>query len=154
MKSSMRDPHHPQNRRAAKRELVVSSRLNSRIVALSAALVMLVLDQLTKHWALISLRRVGATIKLAGPIDLTLVFNRSNAFGLIPDYGEFSRWALTTLSIAVAAALLLLLLRKSTSTINALGFAFIGAGALGNALDRLRLGAVVDLFDASKLQFI
>jgi len=37
---------------------------------------------------------------------------------------------------------------------NALGFAFIGAGAFGNALDRLRLGAVVDLFDASKLQFV
>jgi signal peptidase II len=31
---------------------------------------------------------------------------------------------------------------------------FVSAGALGNALDRFRLGAVVDLFDASKLQFV
>jgi signal peptidase II len=127
--------------------------VNSRFVALSAAFAVLALDQLTKHWALISLATVGATIKLTGPIDLTLVFNRSNAFGLIPDYGEFSRWALAALGLAVAAVLLRTALRRSTSTMNSVGYALIGAGAVGNALDRLRLGAVVDLFDASKLRF-
>jgi signal peptidase II len=132
----------------------VNSRLNPRIIALSAAFAMLGLDQLTKHWALLSLGAVGTTLKLAGPVDLTLVFNRSNAFGLIPDYGEFSRWALTALSFATAAILLGLMLRQSTSIMNAFGFAFISAGALGNALDRLRLGAVVDFFDASKLRFV
>ena len=132
----------------------MNSRLNPRIIALSAAFAMLGLDQLTKHWALLSLGAVGTTLKLAGPVDLTLVFNRSNAFGLIPDYGEFSRWALTALSFAIVAILLGLMLRQSTSTMNAFGFAFISAGALGNALDRLRLGAVVDFFDASKLRFV
>ena len=132
----------------------MNSRLNPRIIALSAAFAMLGLDQLTKHWALLSLGAVGTTLKLAGPVDLTLVFNRSNAFGLIPDYGEFSRWALTALSFATAAILLGLMLRQSTSIMNAFGFAFISAGALGNALDRLRLGAVVDFFDASKLRFV
>jgi len=82
------------------------------------------------------------------------VFNRSNSFGLIPDYGEFSRWALAAFGLAVAAILIRLVLRPSTSITNAFGFAFISAGALGNALDRLRLGAVVDLFDASKLGFV
>jgi signal peptidase II len=134
--------------------LFVNSRLNPRIIALSAAFAMLGLDQLTKHWALLSLGAVGTTIKLAGPIDLTLVFNRSNAFGLIPDYGEFSRWALTALSFAIAAILLGLMLRQTTSIMNAFGFALTSAGALGNALDRLRVGAVVDLFDASKLRFV
>ena len=43
---------------------------------------------------------------------------------------------------------------QSISTLNAFGFSFISAGALGNALDRLRLEAVVDLFDASKLGFV
>ncbi|MGY3611140.1 MULTISPECIES: signal peptidase II [unclassified Bradyrhizobium] len=46
------------------------------------------------------------------------------------------------------------MLHQSTSIVNALGFAFISAGALGNAIDRVRLGAVVDLFDASKLRFV
>jgi signal peptidase II len=134
---------------AAKREFD----LNKRLFALSAALAVLALDQLTKHWALMSLATVGRTIKSAGPIDLTLVFNRSNAFGLIPDYGEFSRWALAAVSLVVAAILLRSALRQSTSIMNAVGFALIGAGAIGNAIDRLRLGAVVDLFDASKLRF-
>jgi signal peptidase II len=132
----------------------VNSRLSSRIIALSAAFAVLGLDQLTKHWALLSFGVVGTTFKLAGPVDLTLVFNRSNAFGLIPDYGEFSRWALTASSFAIAVILLGLMLRQSTSIMNAFGFGFISAGALGNALDRLRLGAVVDLFDASKLGFV
>jgi signal peptidase II len=127
--------------------------VNGRFVALSAAFSVLALDQLTKHWALMSLVTVGTTIKLTGPIDLTLVFNRSNAFGLVPDYGEFSRWALAAVSLAVAAVLLRTALRQSTSTMSAVGFALIGAGAVGNAIDRLRLGAVVDLFDASKLRF-
>ena len=132
----------------------MNSRLNSCIIALSVAIAMVGVDQLTKHWAILSLGAVGATIKLVGPIDLTLVLNRSNAFGLIPDYGEFSRWALTALNLVVAAILLRLMLRQSTSTMNAFGFAFISAGALGNALDRVQLGAVVDLFDASKLRFV
>ena len=125
-----------------------------RIIAFFVAFAVLGLDQLTKHWALLSLGAVGTTVKLPGPVDLTLVFNRSNAFGLIPDYGEFSRWVLTALNLAIAAILLGFVLRRSTSVMNAFGFAFIGAGALGNAIDRLRLGAVVDLFDASKLRFV
>jgi signal peptidase II len=132
----------------------VSTHLNSRIIALSAVFAMLALDQLTKHWALVSLGATGRTIELAGPIDLTLVLNRSNAFGLIPSYGELSRWALTAFGLAVAAILLRFILRPSTSTMNALGLAFISAGALGNAFDRLRLGAVVDLFNASKIGFV
>ena len=132
----------------------MNSHPNSRIIALSAAFAMLGLDQLTKHWALVSLGAVGTTIGLVGPIDLTLVLNRSNAFGLIPVYGEFSRWSFTALNLAVAVILLRFVFRKSTSTLNAFGFVFICAGALGNALDRLRLGAVVDLFDASKLGFV
>jgi len=135
-------------------ELVLNSRLTTGTIALAAAFAMLCLDQLTKHWALLSLGAVGTTIKLAGPVDLTLLFNRSNAFGLIPDYGEFSRWALIALSLAAAAILLGFAMRRSTSMMNALGFAFMSAGAFGNAIDRVRLGAVVDLFDASKLRFV
>jgi signal peptidase II len=134
--------------------LFVSKRPTSRVIALSAALAVLGVDQLTKYWALRSLGTPETTVKLAGPIDLTLVFNHSNAFGLIPDYGDFSRWSLAAFGFAVGAILLWSLLRPSTSIMNAFGFAFLGAGALGNAVDRVRPGAVVDLFDASKLGFV
>ncbi|MCK1541834.1 signal peptidase II [Bradyrhizobium sp. 179] len=132
----------------------MNSRLTVGTVAVMTAFVMLCLDQLTKRWALHALGVVGTKIKLPGAVDVTLLFNRSNAFGLIPDYGEFSRWALAALGLTAAAILLGLALRRSTSILNALGFAFISAGALGNAIDRVRLGAVVDLFDASKLRFV
>jgi lipoprotein signal peptidase len=71
-------------RRTAIKGSFVSSHRNSRILALSAACVMLGFDQLTKQWALAVFAARGTTIQLAGPIDLTLVLNRSNAFGLIP----------------------------------------------------------------------
>jgi signal peptidase II len=132
---------------------VLNSRLTTGIV-LAIVFAMLCLDQLTKYWALVFLGAAGTTISLTGPIDLTLLFNRSNAFGLIPDYGEFSRWAFVAVGLAAATILLGFALRRSTSLTNALGFAFISAGALGNAIDRVRLGAVVDLFDASKLRFV
>ena len=141
-------------RNAQDEKLVLNSRLTTGIIVLATAFAMLCLDQLTKFWALLSLGAVGTTIKLAGPVDLTLLLNRSNAFGLIPDYGGFSRWALIALGLAAAALLLGFALRRSTSIVNALGFALISAGALGNAIDRVRLGAVVDLFDASKLRFV
>ena len=133
---------------------MLNSRLTASTIVLATAFATLCLDQLAKYWALLSLGAVGTTIKLAGPVDLTLLFNRSNAFGLIPDYGEFSRWALIALSLAAAAILLGFAMRRSTSMMNALGFAFMSAGAFGNAIDRVRLGAVVDLFDASKLRFV
>jgi hypothetical protein len=53
-----------------------------------------------------------------------------------------------------AVVLLRIVFRQSTSTLNAFGLALVSAGALGNALDRIRLGAVVDLFNASKLGFV
>jgi signal peptidase II len=92
----------------------VNSRLSWRIIVLSGASAMLSLDQLTKHWALASLGAVGARIELAGPFNLTLVLNRSNAFGLIPLYGEGLRWALTALGVTAAVILLWCALRRST----------------------------------------
>jgi signal peptidase II len=112
------------------------------------------LDQLSKQWALTVLSKVGSTVVLPGPIDLTLVFNYSNAFGLVPVSGELTRWGLTVLNLAIGSILVAVVLRRITARLSTVGFAFIAAGAFGNAFDRIRFGAVVDLFDASKLGFI
>lgn len=123
-------------------------------MALLVVALMLSLDQLSKQWALTVLGEVGSTVVLPGPIDLTLVFNYSNAFGLAPVSGELTRWGLTVLNLAIASILVAVVLRRATARLSTVGFAFIAAGAIGNALDRIRFRAVVDLFDASKLGFI
>jgi signal peptidase II len=82
------------------------------------------------------------------------VFNRSNAFGLVPVSGELTRWGLAALNLAVAAILVRVVVRRPISRVSTVGLAFIIAGAIGNALDRIRFGAVIDFFDASKLGFV
>jgi signal peptidase II len=112
------------------------------------------LDQCSKQWALTALAKVGSTLQLPGPVDLTLVLNYSNAFGLVPVSGALTRWGLTALNLAVVCILLRVLLQQTTTRLSTVGLSFIIAGAIGNAADRIRFAAVIDLFDASKLGFI
>jgi len=65
----------------------MNSRQFQRMIALLIVAAVLGVDQLSKLWALTTLRQVGSTLVLPGPVDLTLVFNRSNAFGLVPVSG-------------------------------------------------------------------
>jgi lipoprotein signal peptidase len=126
-------------RHAAHYEVSLLSRCqNPLVVALLVVAVILGLDQLSKQWALSALRQMGSTVVLPGPVDLTLVFNRSNAFGLVPVSGELTRWGLAALSLAVAAILAWVVVRRSMSRVSTVGLAFIIAGAIGNALDRMR----------------
>ncbi len=124
------------------------------MIALLAGAVVLGLDQLSKQWAIAALRDVGLTRVLPGPLDLTLVLNRSNAFGLVPVSGELTRWGLVAFSLVVAAVLARIVVRRPMPFAGTMGLAFIIAGAIGNTLDRIRFGAVVDFFDASKLGFV
>jgi signal peptidase II len=110
------------------------------------------LDQLSKYWTVIKLRS-GETLRLPGPLDLTLTFNQSNAFGLVPVAGGVTRWGLIAFNLSVAVVLAFVLWRRRLSLLRLAGFAFILAGALGNALDRFRLGAVIDMLDARKIGF-
>ena len=127
-----------------------SSRLSLLILAV---FVLLMADQLTKLWVYFTLTP-GESTALWGPIDLTLVFNRSNAFGIVPDVGEATRWVLAALNVAVASALAYLVWRREGTWAAFSGCAFIIAGAVGNAVDRIWLGAVIDMFDASQVGFI
>lgn len=118
------------------------------------ALLVLGIDQLSKYWAEDWLPADGGSRILPGPVDLTLIFNRSNAFGLAPVAGEFSRWGLTALNLGVVAILVWIVLRRPMPRGAMIGLAFIAAGATGNALDRIRTGAVIDFLNASKIGFV
>ena len=118
-----------------------------------AAIVVVAFDQLSKAWALGALREEGFSRPLFGWLNATLVLNRSNAFGLVPIVGEVSRWGLAALNLAAAAALVWWLYRGALRFPAALGAGVLAGGAVGNAIDRVRLGHVVDFLDLSPLGF-
>src|SRR5262245_37591053 len=68
--------------------------------------------------------------------------------------GGFTRWGLAALNLAVASILIRVVVQHTAMHLSTVALAFIIAGAIGNAVDRIRLGAVIDLFNASKLGFI
>lgn len=101
-------------------------------------------DQLTKALALRFLLTVPTQPILPGIFHLTLVRNTGVAFGLLAGQG---------LLVAAATVLILLALLQSIwkrpriSAGSALSLGLIVGGALGNLLDRLRLGTVIDFLD-------
>lgn len=116
------------------------------------ALLLLVADQISKWWILyvveLPLRRNVPLFEI-GPfgLDLTMVWNRGVTFGMFSGEGAYNHLILAAVALAVSLFLLRWLWRADTPLVTyALG-AVIG-GAIGNVIDRLRFGAVVDFVDA------
>ena len=113
------------------------------------ALVVLILDQLTKVWALQGLAPGRPVPVVDGFFSLTLVMNPGLAFGLLSGIPEGWRWVVGLLSLAALVVLLRVALRILPSggwrEQSAIGLIF--GGAVGNLIDRTRLGAVVDFVD-------
>ena len=125
----------------------------AKISALIVAAIAVAVDQSTKWWAVKALRQAGGHLTLPGPVDLTLSFNKSNAFGLTPVIGDATRWFLMSANLGVALLLFYVIVARPVGQLTRFGLALIMAGAVGNALDRLFVGAVVDFLDATKIGF-
>jgi len=109
----------------------------------------LVLDQLTKVAALGQLRPGVPVPVIAGFFDLTLVMNPGLAFGMLAAVPPGWRWLVGVLSAAalvVLAAVAGRLLPGGGFPIR-LGLGLVFGGAVGNLIDRVRFGAVVDFLD-------
>src|SRR5277367_5297619 len=104
----------------------------------------LVADQLTKHWASVSLRPLGSVILVPGFFNLTYVRNSGIAFGMFAGQGLLVAGFMIVL--AVVALYYTRGLNWAGWEPNLVGGCLCG-GALGNLLDRARLGYVVDFFD-------
>ena len=122
------------------------------LLTYALAVVVLILDQLSKAWILYGLRLADVgTVALLPFFRLSLVWNRGFSFGLLSQV-DLARWALSIFSIGVAIALALWA-RRTTRLLPALGLGLIIGGAIGNAADRLRMGAVVDFLDFTGTHF-
>ena len=79
---------------------------------------------------------------------MTLAHNYGAAFSFLSDAGGWQRWFFTVLASAVSLALLVWLLRLPREEwLTGLGLSLILGGAIGNLIDRIQLGYVVDFVD-------
>lgn len=111
------------------------------------SLALLLADQLSKQLAL-------ATLELHQPVPVlpflnwTLVYNPGAAFSFLSDAGGWQRWFFTVLALMVSGLLVYWLSQTPRRQAwLAVPYALILSGALGNAIDRLRFGHVVDFID-------
>ena len=115
---------------------------------LLAALLMLIADQASKWWVLDVLRLPErGQVPVLPVLSLTMVWNQGVTFGLFHQTGAWGPWLLAGMALAVVAALAVWL-RRAESALVAASLGAIGGGAVGNVIDRLRFGAVVDFLHA------
>ena len=112
---------------------------------LSAALV--ALDQLAKHWIDGALA-LGESRAVLSVFNLVRAHNPGAAFSFLAAASGWQRWLFTLIAVAVSALLIAWMRRLPASArLLPAGLALIVGGAIGNLIDRLRFGYVVDFLD-------
>jgi signal peptidase II len=113
---------------------------------LGVALIVILADQLTKI-AIVKVFAYGESHVVTPFFNLVLVFNRGAAFSFLAMAGGWQRWAFTLLGIVAALVICYLLKRHGTQRMFCTALALILGGALGNVIDRLMYGHVIDFLD-------
>ena len=103
------------------------------------------LDYITKLWAIENLFIEYKSIKLTSFLSMTPVWNSGISFGFFQNSGEIGRYGLTIFAFLVSAWLVLSSFKSPRYS--SLGFILIASGAIGNAIDRIIYGKVVDFID-------
>lgn len=111
--------------------------------------VTLVLDQITKAIIQASMT-LHQTIHVMPVLDIVYARNTGAAFSFLAKAGGWQRWAFTIFALGVSAVILWTLRRTQATgqRLQCAGLMLIVSGALGNAIDRLRHGYVVDFIAA------
>jgi signal peptidase II len=120
---------------------------NNRATAFVVAFLVFVLDQATK-WVVtypLALQQVRE-IEIVSFFDLRWVENRGVSLGLLSADGELGRWLLVAMTAAIATFVAVWLWREKRRD-DTIALALVLGGALGNILDRSRLGYVIDFAD-------
>lgn len=110
------------------------------------SLAVVIADQVTK-WLMLAHFAPGERRELTGFLNLVLWFNKGAAFSFLADAQGWQTPLLAVFAIAAAVIVSVLLVRSPDKRMFAAGLALILGGALGNLIDRLRFGHVVDFVD-------
>jgi signal peptidase II len=122
-------------------------------LAYGLAATVIVVDQISKFWIVQVVHLpIRTPIPVTSFFSLSMVWNRGVSFGLLRADVDLARWGLAGFALAVAIALAVWA-RKAEQALTGVALGLIIGGAVGNLIDRVRLGAVVDFLDFSGLYF-
>lgn len=112
-------------------------------------IVIIVVDQASKYVAQFGLEKVGSVEAIPGILDFTLVHNKGAAFGIMSEH----RWVFISLTIVVILLMLFYFVknREIVHWTCRVSSVLIVGGGIGNLIDRIALGYVIDFIDISPL---
>ena len=113
---------------------------------LALAALLAALDQLSK-FAIARLLTVGGNIELAPFFNLVLVHNRGAAFSLLSSASGWQRELFIAIAVIASVWVIYLLRRYPRQTLFCFALSLILGGAIGNVIDRVLFGAVIDFLD-------
>ncbi|WP_070887194.1 signal peptidase II [Pseudomonas sp. D1-3] len=109
------------------------------------SVVVFVIDQVTKFWFDNNLQMYERITVIPQVLDWTLAYNTGAAFSFLAGASGWQRWLFTLIAVVVSVILVVWMKRlKADETWLAVGLALVLGGALGNLVDRVIFGHVVD----------
>lgn len=106
------------------------------------------LADVSSKWFAVTQLTLHERVPVFPKFNFTLVYNEGAAFSMLSTSDGWQRWFLSLVAIVVSVMIVVWLKQvKDTPTSHKIGLALILGGALGNLLDRLRLGYVIDFLD-------
>lgn len=108
------------------------------------SVLVIVFDQLTKYWAVAKLP-LHQPIHVIPYFDWYLTYNRGAAFSFLADAGGWQRWFFTIITIIISTVILFWIKKlEANDRATAVSLCLILGGAIGNLIDRIYLGYVID----------
>ncbi len=122
---------------------------NKYIFLIGIAALVVILDQTTKLLVVDGIPAYGSIVVIPGFFDLTHIYNTGGAFGFLAGKSSLFRHLFFLTASAVAMGMIVYFYLKTPREFLFLrgGLALILGGAVGNVIDRIRLGKVVDFLD-------
>jgi signal peptidase II len=103
-------------------------------------------DYATKAWVLAAFH-LHESVAVTTFFNLVLVMNPGASFSFLADAGGWQKWFFITLALVISAWLVVLIRHHARERLMSTALALVLGGALGNVIDRMRFGAVVDFLD-------
>jgi signal peptidase II len=117
--------------------------MNRLLAATLIALLAIILDQASKAWIFYDLMNPPTIIPIFPFLDFVLAWNKGVGFGLLKAHSIWGTMALITLAIGISTGLGVWIARTTDKWL-LISLSMIIGGAIGNIIDRLRFGAVLD----------